>query len=79
MGILTYKTLDSFYQDYRPGFGYPKLLLHKLRFGVTIAMLALAPDSVAVIYETRTKTGVKTGQVFVSDSYEKLYPIYRDL
>ncbi|MBR4302044.1 MAG: hypothetical protein IKT80_00580 [Bacteroidaceae bacterium] len=79
MGILTYKTLDSFYQDYKPGFGFPKLLLHKIRFGVTIAMLALAPDSLAVIYQVENKHGVLTGKVFVSDSYDKLYPIYRDL
>lgn len=79
MGILTYKTLDSFYQDYKPGFGFPKLLLHKIRFGVTIAMLALAPDSLAVIYQVENKQGVLTGKVFVSDSYDKLYPIYRDL
>ena len=79
MGILTYRTLDSFYRDYRPSFGFPKLLLHKQRFGVTIAMLALAPDSLAVIYQTKSKTGEMTGKVFVCDSYDKLYPIYRDL
>ena len=79
MGILTYKTLDSFYQDYKPGFGFPKLLLYKRRFSVTIALLALAPDSLAVIYQTQSKTGTLTGQVFVSDSYDKVYPIYRDL
>ena len=79
MGILTYKTLDSFYQDYRPGMGFPKLLLHKRRFDVSIAMIALAADSVAVIYQTVGKAGVLTGQVFVSDSIDKLYPIYRDL
>ena len=79
MGILTYKTLDSFYSDYRPGFGFPKLMLYKQRFGVTIALLALASDSLAVIYQARTKTGQLKGQVFVSDSYDKLYPIYKDL
>ena len=79
MGILTYKTLESFYQDYKPGFGFPRLLLHKFRFGVTIAMLALAPDSLAVIYQVENKHGVLTVKVFVSDSYDKLYPIYRDL
>ena len=79
MGILTYKTLDSFYRDYRPGIGFPKLLLHKHRFGVTIALLALAPDSLAVIYQVQNKSGKMTGQVFVCDSYEKLYPIYNDL
>lgn len=79
MGVLLYQTLESFYQDYRPSFGFPKLLLHKQRFGVTIAMLAIAPDSLAVIYQTRSKTGTLVGQVFVSDEYSKLYPIYRDL
>lgn len=79
MGVLLYQTLESFYQDYRPSFGFPKLLLHKQRLGVTIAMLALAPDSLAVIYQTKSKTGKMVGQVFVSDDYGKLYPIYRDL
>lgn len=79
MGVLTYKTLESFYQDYKPGIGYPKLLLHKSRFGAVIAMLALAPDALAVIYEFTNRAGVKSGKVFVSDSYDKLYPIYRDL
>ena len=79
MGILTYKTLDSFYRDYNPGMGFPKLLLHKRRFSVTIALLALAPDSLAVIYQHQSKTGAVTGQVFVCNSYEKLLPIYRDL
>ena len=79
MGILTYKTIDSFYKDYKPGFGFPKLLLHKHRFGATIAMLAIAPDALAVIYQITNRNGVLTGEVFVSDSYEKLYPIYKDL
>ena len=79
MGILTYKSIDSFYQDYKPGFGFPMLLLHKQRFGVTIAMLALAPDALAVIYQTTNRNGALTGEVFVSDSYEKLFPIYKDL
>ena len=79
MGVLVYKTLESFYRDYRPGFGYPYLLHHKRRFGATIAMMAIAPEAVAVIYQIRNREGVLTGQVFVSDSYEKVYPIYRDL
>lgn len=79
MGILTYNTLESFYADYKPGLGFPKLLLWKRRFSVTIALLALAPDCLAVIYQNQSKTGAVTGQVFVCDSYQKLYPIYRDL
>lgn len=79
MGILNYKTLDSFYQDYHPTAGFPKLLLCKRRFSVTIAMLAIAPDSIAVIYQFISKTGKAVGEVFVSDSMDKLYPIYLDL
>ena len=79
MGILNYKTLDSFYQDYKPGVGFPKLLMYKRRFSVTIGMVALAPDSIAVIYQSISKTGKAVGEVFVSDSMDKLYPIYLDL
>ena len=79
MGILNYKTLEAFYQDYTPCIGFPKLLMYKRRFSVTIAMIALAPDSIAVIYQSISKTGNPVGQVFVSDSMDKLYPIYLDL
>lgn len=78
VGILHYQTLESFGQEYRPGPGYPLILLRKEHDGYQVVLTQLAYASYAFAYRKKTQYGNYIGRVLVCDDLERLYLLYKN-